>query len=85
MSSLPHGRIVVVGGGMVAHRFAEHLCQRSPEGDWTLTVIGDEPHAPYDRVHLSEFFAGRTPDDLVLDAGPWSDPMTESGMRSTSE
>ncbi|ACZ23181.1 assimilatory nitrite reductase (NAD(P)H) large subunit precursor [Sanguibacter keddieii DSM 10542] len=70
----PLGRIVVVGGGMVAHRFAEHLCQRSPDGGWTLTVIGDEPLVPYDRVHLSEFFTGRTPDDLALAREPWSDP-----------
>ncbi|UCN15417.1 nitrite reductase large subunit NirB [Cellulomonas iranensis] len=66
------GRVVVVGAGMVAHRFAEQLCRR--DGDWTLTVIGDEPHAPYDRVHLSEVFAGRSPEDLVLDTSVWDDP-----------
>ena len=66
------GRVVVVGAGMVAHRFAEQLCAR--DGDWTLTVVGDEPHRPYDRVHLSDVFTGRTPEDLTLAPEVWDDP-----------
>jgi nitrite reductase (NADH) large subunit len=70
------GRVVVVGAGMVAHRFADQLCRRSA-APWRMTVIGDEPFAPYDRVHLSDVFAGRADADLVLDPAPWEDPRVE--------
>ena len=30
-----------------------------------ITVIGDEPRPAYDRVHLSEYFAGRKPEELA--------------------
>ncbi|WP_298458537.1 nitrite reductase large subunit NirB [uncultured Cellulomonas sp.] len=59
---------------MVAHRFAEGMCRRSQHESWSMTVIGDEPDEPYDRVHLSEFFAGRRIDQLALQGGPWRDP-----------
>lgn len=71
------GHIVVVGAGMVAHRFAAQLQQLSPSGGWSMLVIGDEPHDPYDRVHLSELFTGRSADDLRLDPSVWDDPRIE--------
>lgn len=71
------GRVVVVGGGMVAHRFAEQLAARADAGEWHLTVIGEEPHLPYDRVHLSEVFAGRADADLALAPGVWADPRVD--------
>ncbi|HWV49934.1 MAG TPA: nitrite reductase large subunit NirB [Microbacterium sp.] len=58
--------VLVVGAGMVAHRFVESLLTRT-EGDISVTVIGDEGRAPYDRVGLTSFFTGATPDDLTLD------------------
>ena len=61
------GRIVVVGAGMVAHRFVAQLRELSPQGEWSVLVIGDEPYAPYDRVHLSDLFTGHSADDLLLD------------------
>ncbi|HEY8719661.1 nitrite reductase large subunit NirB [Pengzhenrongella sp.] len=86
MTRTSPGRVVVVGAGMVAHRFADQLCERSTQGDWHLTVIGDEDSAPYDRVHLSDFFAGRSPGDLTMATAPWQDPRTElvvgDGVRS---
>jgi nitrite reductase (NADH) large subunit len=74
MSFPSPGRVVVVGAGMVAHRLAEQLTARAPQGPWSLTVLGEEPHAPYDRVHLSEYFAGRTGADLTLARTPWEHP-----------
>lgn len=47
-------RIVVVGNGMVGHKFLEALRARTQ--DFDLTVIAEEPRLAYDRVHLSEFF-----------------------------
>jgi NAD(P)H-nitrite reductase large subunit len=48
-------RIVVVGGGMAAVRLAEHLA-----GDERLavTILADEPHAPYNRILLSAVLEG---------------------------
>ena len=67
-------RIVVVGAGMTAHRLVAGLRTRDPEGAWSVTVIGDEPHEPYDRVHLSEWFDARDVDALTLDRAVWDDP-----------
>lgn len=71
------GRIVVVGAGMVAHRFVAQLRELSPQGEWSVLVIGDEPYAPYDRVHLSDLFTGHSADDLLLDPSVWDDPRVE--------
>ncbi len=67
-------RIVVVGAGMTAHRLVAGLRSRDPEGAWSVTVIGDEPHEPYDRVHLSEWFDARDVEALTLDRAVWGDP-----------
>ena len=59
-------RVVVVGGGMVAHRFVDSLTSRV-EGDTVITVLGEEPRAPYDRVALTSFFDGATAEELTLE------------------
>lgn len=59
-------RIVVVGAGMVGHRFVESLLSRD-DAHARVTLIGEEGRHPYDRVGLTGFFDGRTPDDLTLD------------------
>ncbi|MFZ6648793.1 nitrite reductase large subunit NirB [Undibacterium sp. TJN25] len=58
-------KIIVIGHGMVGHKFLESL----PEGQLgqlEVTVLCEEPRPAYDRVHLSEFFAGKSADDLSL-------------------
>src|SRR5690606_30856439 len=57
-------KIVVVGNGMVGHHYVEQLIQQDTDLD--ILVIGGEPRPAYDRVHLSEFFAGKKPEDLAL-------------------
>ena len=57
--------IVVIGNGMVGQRLVDELVRRRGTGEG-ITVIGDEPHPAYDRVHLSEYFTGRTVEDLSL-------------------
>ena len=49
---------------MVGHHYVEALA--ASEVDVDITVIGGEPRPAYDRVHLSEFFSGRAPEDLAL-------------------
>ena len=56
-------KIVVVGNGMVGHHYVEQLLASGLELD--ITVLGAEPRPAYDRVHLSEFFAGRKPEEAL--------------------
>ena len=49
---------------MVGHHYIEQLV--NSDIDAKITLIGGEPRPAYDRVHLSEFFAGRSPEDLAL-------------------
>lgn len=61
-------KIVVVGHGMVGHKFLESLVEAGVQAE--VTVLCEEPRAAYDRVHLSEFFAGKSADDLsVVESG----------------
>ncbi|NML47527.1 nitrite reductase large subunit [Ramlibacter sp. G-1-2-2] len=58
-------KIVVIGHGMVGHKFLESLQDSSLAGA-QVTVLCEEPRPAYDRVHLSEFFSGRSAADLSL-------------------
>ncbi|UCF22687.1 MAG: FAD-dependent oxidoreductase, partial [Ralstonia sp.] len=58
-------KIVVIGHGMVGHKFLESLLH-APGHDLQVTVLCEEPRPAYDRVHLSEFFSGKTAEDLSL-------------------
>jgi nitrite reductase (NADH) large subunit len=66
-------RIVVIGAGMAAHRLVDSLITRAEER-LTVTVLGDEGRRPYDRVGLTRFFDGSTPEDLTLPATILADP-----------
>jgi len=57
--------IVVIGHGMVGHKFLETLAELKAPGI-KVTVLAEEPRPAYDRVHLSEFFSGKTAEDLSL-------------------
>ncbi|MGV6807930.1 MAG: FAD-dependent oxidoreductase, partial [bacterium] len=56
--------IVVVGNGMVGHHYVETLVNSGLDAN--ITVLGAEPRPAYDRVHLSEVFSGKNPEDLAL-------------------
>jgi nitrite reductase (NADH) large subunit len=59
-------RIVVVGNGMVGHRFVEAAIDRGLTDDAQIVVIGDEAIPAYDRVALSSFFDDISAADLLL-------------------
>ena len=60
-------KIVVIGNGMVGHRFCDMLLRRKNESvDYRLEVFGKEIHPAYDRVNLSKFFQGVNPEELYL-------------------
>ncbi|MDT5317046.1 MAG: nitrite reductase large subunit [Mycobacterium sp.] len=48
-------RVVVVGHGMVGHRFVEALRARDGDGLWWVTVLAEEHDAAYDRVGLTGY------------------------------
>ncbi|MFG6458447.1 nitrite reductase large subunit NirB [Roseateles sp. BYS96W] len=58
--------IVLIGHGMVGQKFLESLAEGPAAGQVRVTVLCEEPRPAYDRVHLSEFFAGKSAEDLSL-------------------
>ncbi|MEV6047102.1 nitrite reductase large subunit NirB [Streptomyces xanthochromogenes] len=58
--------IVVVGHGMVGQRFLEALAERGATGRARVVVLCEEPRPAYDRVRLTSYFTGTTPDELGL-------------------
>lgn len=68
-------KLIIVGGGMVAHRLVEALVERHAHEQWQIDVFGEETRPPYDRVALTSFFSDRDPQDLLLgDQGLWKTP-----------
>jgi nitrite reductase (NADH) large subunit len=67
--------VVVVGHGMVGHRFVESLRRRDTDGAWRVVVLAEESRPAYDRVALSSYVGDATEDDLALDEH--SDPLVE--------
>jgi assimilatory nitrate reductase electron transfer subunit len=65
--------VLVVGNGMAGARLAEEIRQRDPEAErFAVTVVGEEPHAAYNRVLLSTVVAGGiTPRDTRLKPDGW--------------
>jgi nitrite reductase (NADH) large subunit len=63
--------IIVVGNGMVGFKFCEKFIAKSGQDKYQITVFGEEPRRAYDRVHLSEYFAGKSADDLSLSTTAW--------------
>ncbi|PKG40233.1 nitrite reductase large subunit NirB [Psychromonas sp. Urea-02u-13] len=63
-------RIVVVGNGMVGHKFIDNLIQDKKGNDglsnYEVITFSEESRLAYDRVQLSYFFSGKTADDLSL-------------------
>lgn len=53
--SIERRTVVVIGHGMVGHRFVEALRSRDEAGAWQVVVLGEERLAAYDRVGLSSY------------------------------
>jgi len=63
--------VVVVGNGMVSHRFCEKVVEHDRGAQLRLFVIGEEPRPAYDRVHLTDYFEKRSPDALAIGTRAW--------------
>ncbi len=59
-------RLVVIGNGMVGHRYLEELCDRTDASAFDITVFCAELRLAYDRVHLSSYFSHHTSEELSL-------------------
>lgn len=64
-------KIVVVGNGMVGYKFCEKLIAKNAAKQFEIVVFGEEIRPAYDRVHLSEFFSGKSAEDLSLASTDW--------------
>ncbi len=64
-------KVVIIGNGMVGYKCCEKLLAKNPGGHLEITVFGEETRPAYDRVHLSDFFAGKSADDLGLATTGW--------------
>ncbi|PRD48976.1 nitrite reductase large subunit NirB [Sphingobacterium haloxyli] len=62
-------RVVIIGNGMVGHRFCEKISNK--KGDFKLIVFGEEPIRAYDRVHLTDYLGKKTLDDLFMSENRW--------------
>ena len=66
-------RVLIVGNGMAGARLAEEIRHRDPDATrFAVTIVGEEPHAAYNRVLLSTVVAGKiTPRDTRLKPDGW--------------
>lgn len=56
---------------MVGYKFCERLFDKDTEGQFQIVTFCEEKRPAYDRVHLSEFFAGKTAEDLSMAPLDW--------------
>ena len=69
MPEVNKATVVVIGNGMVGHKFCEKLLAKT--SGFNIIVFGEEPRSAYDRVHLSEYFNGKSAEDLALASPSW--------------
>jgi len=59
-------KIIVVGNGMVGHKFLEFLSEHDNRDQFDVITFCEESRLAYDRVQLSAYFSGKTAEDLSL-------------------
>ncbi|HKG07553.1 MAG TPA: nitrite reductase large subunit NirB, partial [Pedobacter sp.] len=62
-------KIIIIGNGMVGYKFCEKITSKTNE--FELIIFAEEPRRAYDRVHLSEYFSGKSADDLSMSTEEW--------------
>jgi nitrite reductase (NADH) large subunit len=56
---------------MVGYKFCEKLSAKNTGNKFEIIVFGEENRPAYDRVHLSEFFSGKSAENLSLAPVDW--------------
>lgn len=64
-------RIVLIGNGMTGYKFCEKFASSRIREDYELLVFGEEKHPAYDRVHLTSYYTGTAPHELLLAPAGW--------------
>jgi nitrite reductase (NADH) large subunit len=67
----PRKTVVVVGNGMVGHRFCERMAAHDVDRRYEVVTFCEEPRPAYDRVNLSKFFDQRDAGPLKLACETW--------------
>lgn len=62
----PAETLIVIGNGMVGHHFVEQLIAQGALDRYRILVYGEESRRAYDRVHLSEYLAGRDAESMAM-------------------
>ena len=52
-------KIIMIGHGMVGHKFIESVLEQAGD-EVEITILAEEPRLAYDRVHLTEYFSGKS-------------------------
>jgi nitrite reductase (NADH) large subunit len=78
-------RLVVVGHGMVGHRFVQAAVERGLTETHDVVVIGEEPRPAYDRVALTSWFEVGTDALSLLPEGAYDDPRVELRLGTAVE
>ncbi|WP_159920715.1 MULTISPECIES: nitrite reductase large subunit NirB [Nocardia] len=77
---------VVVGHGMVGHRFVEALRSRDTEGHWQVIVLSEEQLPAYDRVGLSSYVGAWDASALALPGNEYAgDELVELRLGQRAE
>jgi nitrite reductase (NADH) large subunit len=63
--------LVIVGNGMVGWKLCQRLVELGAIEALRVIVFGEEPRPAYDRVHLTDLFSGKSPDNLILSPLQW--------------
>ncbi|WP_039800276.1 nitrite reductase large subunit NirB [Nocardia araoensis] len=77
---------VVVGHGMVGHRFVEALRSRDTEGQWQVIILSEEQLPAYDRVGLSSYVGAWDASALALPGNEYAgDELVELRLGQRAE
>ena len=63
--------VVVIGNGMVGHRFCERLAACDTDRRFQIVTFCEERRPAYDRVNLSKYFEQRSAEHLKLACETW--------------
>ncbi|KAF3984018.1 MAG: nitrite reductase large subunit [Methylococcales symbiont of Hymedesmia sp. n. MRB-2018] len=58
--------LVVIGNGMVGQTFLSDLMASKIKDQYAVITFCEEPRVAYDRVHLTEYFSGKSAEDLSM-------------------
>ena len=71
---------MVIGNGMVGHRFCERLVEFDADRDYQIVTFCEEPRPAYDRVNLTKYFEHRDAEKLAAGRAATGTPRTASRL-----